>query len=165
LSVARELPGAKTVLLSNGSLFSDPEVRQQAQKADIVKVSLSAWDQTSFEALVRPHPRLQFDAICEGLTRFRDEFSGTLWAEVFVVPGINDQDEDIRKIAQHVNAIRPDNVHLNTAVRPPAESSVKGVATGRLNHLATFFQGPVEVLPARNHDVDTSDSVGTRPIL
>ena len=32
-------------LLTNGSLLSNPEVRVQAAQANVVKVSLSAWDQ------------------------------------------------------------------------------------------------------------------------
>ena len=37
-----------SVLLTNGSLFHLPEVRHAASCADIVKISLSAWDQPSY---------------------------------------------------------------------------------------------------------------------
>ena len=38
----------RTALLSNGSLFWMPEVRRDAAEADVVKVTLSAWDEESF---------------------------------------------------------------------------------------------------------------------
>ena len=43
------------VLLSNGVFFHRAAVREAAGQADIVKVSLSAWDQASFEWINRPH--------------------------------------------------------------------------------------------------------------
>ena len=36
------------VLLTNGTMLNLPEVRDAASHADVVKVSLSAWDQRSF---------------------------------------------------------------------------------------------------------------------
>ena len=49
-----------SVLLTNGTLLNLPEVRDAAALAGVVKVSLSAWDQKSFEWVNRPHPQLEF---------------------------------------------------------------------------------------------------------
>jgi wyosine [tRNA(Phe)-imidazoG37] synthetase (radical SAM superfamily) len=38
----------RTALLSNGSLMWRPEVRRDAAAADVVKVTISAWDEASF---------------------------------------------------------------------------------------------------------------------
>ena len=68
-----EMPG-RSLLLSNGSLFYLPEVRRDAALADVVKLSLHAWDQASFERISRPHPLLRFDAILDGYRAFRQSF-------------------------------------------------------------------------------------------
>jgi wyosine [tRNA(Phe)-imidazoG37] synthetase (radical SAM superfamily) len=60
LGFVRNNSAIKAVLLTNGSLFHLPEVRREALKAHIVKVSLSAWDQASYGWVNRPHPDLDF---------------------------------------------------------------------------------------------------------
>jgi len=134
------------VVLTNGSLLSDLDVRKDAAEADIVKVSLSAYDQASFEAINRPDPGLRFDALVEGERLFREEFRGKLWMEVFIVPGINSHVDQVRRIAEIASTIRPDRVQLNTAVRPPAESDVRPVARAMLEKLAALFDPPAEVI-------------------
>lgn len=114
----------QSLLLSNGTLFTLPDVRRDAALADVVKVSLHAWDQDSFQKIMRPHPSLRFSEIVDGYCRFRDLFSGRLDVEVFIVPGINDQPEQAEKIAALINRFSPDTITLNTAVRPPAEDDV-----------------------------------------
>ena len=99
LECARGCARCRTALLSNGVLFSLPEVRAAAARAHVVKLTLSAWDQTSFRALHRPHPQLRLDRIVASYRAFRAEFSGELWLEVFLVPGLNTAREQVRRIA------------------------------------------------------------------
>ncbi len=134
------------VLLTNGTLLHLPEVRREARKADIVKVSLSAWDPASFEAVNRPHPDLTFDGLIDGQKTFRSEFQGRLWMEVFLVPGMNAMPEAVRKIAARAKAIAPDRIQLNTAVRPPAESGVRAVPKEQMARLVHCFEPTAEII-------------------
>jgi len=138
---ARAETSCRSLLLSNGSLFHLPDVRRDAALADVVKVSLHAWDQASFERVTRPHPSLRFDAIIAGFRAFRQQFSGRLDLEVFIVPGINDAPEQAQRIADLAQGFSPDTVTLNTAVRPPADSGVTACAPETLRALALLF-GP-----------------------
>ena len=131
----------RSLLLSNGSLFHLPEVRREAALADVVKVSLHAWDQASFERVTRPHPSLRFDAILDGYRAFRQQFAGRLDLEVFIIPGINDATEQALRIAELAATFSPDSVSLNTAVRPPADSSVAACPPERMSALKALF-GP-----------------------
>ncbi len=137
--IKKETP-IPAVLLSNGTLFHLPEVRKSACVADLVKLSLSAWDSDSFQRVNRPHPDLSFDRYVGGLRLFRKDFCGKLWMEVFLIEGINSRPEDVKKIAQIAESIAPDEIHLNTAVRPPAEKSVSCVARDHMEELATLFR-------------------------
>lgn len=129
----------RSLLLSNGSLFFRDDVRRDAALADVVKVSLHAWDQTSFERIVHPHPDLKFDAILDGYRAFRDAFSGRLDLEVFIVPGLNDSDEAVARIAALARSFSPDDIALNTAVRPAADAAVQACSSERLHALSQFF--------------------------
>lgn len=135
----------KRVLLSNGTLFWMPEVRTAAVQADVVKGTLSAWDEASFQALHHPHPSLTFDRFLKGLCDLRTVFGGEYWIEVFLVPGLNDTPEQVRRIAHLAKDIHPDRIHLNTAVRPPADVAVRSVSHERLAELAAWFTPAAEV--------------------
>jgi len=139
LRFAREEARCRSLLLSNGALFTLPEVRRDAALADVVKLSLHAWDQSSFERIARPHASLSFDAIIEGYRQFRREFKGRIDLEVFIVPGLNDTPEQVSRIAAIAASFNPDAVMLNTAVRPPADSSVARCPQARLRLLARHF--------------------------
>ena len=136
----------RTALLSNGTLLWMNEVRRAAAAAHIVKVSLSAWDQASFEAVNRPHPDLRFDRVLGGMRAFREEFAGELWMEVFILRGMNDRAESVRRIAELAVTVRPDRIQLNTVVRPPAERESLPVSADVLAELAALFTPEATVI-------------------
>jgi wyosine [tRNA(Phe)-imidazoG37] synthetase (radical SAM superfamily) len=146
LELIRSNSRLPAVLLTNGSLFHLPEVRQEARRADIVKISLSAWDQASYAWLNRPHPDLRFDQIVDGKKAFRDEFRGKIWMEVFLVVGMNSSPADVARISKLAEQIRPDRIHLNTAVRPPAEEFAVALSREKLGYLTRCFHPPAEVI-------------------
>ena len=132
------------VLLTNGTLLHLPEVQSAACHAHIVKVSLSAWDPASFGWVNRPHPDVSFHEVIEGQKAFRALFKGQLWMEVFLVAGMNATASDVKKIAALAKDIRPDRIHLNTAVRPPSEDFVASLSKERLESLAPLFSPGAE---------------------
>jgi len=134
------------VLLTNGTMLNLQEVRDAAACADVVKTSLSAWDQPSYIWMNRPHPQLRFDHLIEGQKAFRAQFKGELWMEVFLLGGINSFPDDVRKIAKLAGEIGPDRIHLNTAVRPPAEDFATPLSKERLEALIDLFHPRVEII-------------------
>ena len=134
----------RSLLLSNGTLFTLPEVRRDAARADVVKVSLHAWDTASFRHVTRPHASLAFAAIIDGFRQFRREYAGVLIVEVFIIPGFNDTPEAADRIAAILRDIAPDHIQLNFAARPPAEGSVAAISLPRLQQLARRFTPEAE---------------------
>ena len=135
-----------TVLLTNGTMLYLPEVRKSAALAHVVKVSLSAWDQASYGWVNRPHEDLTFEKLVEGQRKFREEFKGKLYLEVFLIKGVNALPDEVRRIAALVQTIRPDRVQLNTAVRPPAEGFVIPLSNEELKERAALFEPPAEMI-------------------
>ena len=134
-----------SVLLTNGTLFHLPEVRDAAALAKVVKVSLSAWNQQSFEWVNRPHEDIEFSSFIEGLRQFRREYGGQLWIEVFLLSGINAMPVNVEKIANLAREIRPGRIHLNTIARPPAEDFAAAVSLEQLEELAGLFDPPAQI--------------------
>ncbi|VBB42667.1 Putative radical SAM domain-containing transcription regulator TrmB (modular protein) [uncultured Desulfatiglans sp.] len=136
-----------TVLLTNGTLLYLPEVREAAAEADVVKISLSAWNQASYGWVNRPHPNLEFSQLTAGEKAFRDCFKGRLWLEVFLVAGMNATAADVSRIAALADEIRPDRIQLNSAVRPPAEEFAGAVSAERLQSFCPLFRPQAEIIP------------------
>jgi wyosine [tRNA(Phe)-imidazoG37] synthetase (radical SAM superfamily) len=133
-------------LLTNGSLLGDSDVRKAAARADVVKVSLSAWDRFAFEHVNRPHPDVTLKSIVDGTWMLREMLEGELWMEVFIAWGMNSAPRDVSELADLIKPLRPDRIQLNTAVRPPAESFVEAAPEEHLLKLACLFEPSAEVI-------------------
>jgi wyosine [tRNA(Phe)-imidazoG37] synthetase (radical SAM superfamily) len=117
-----ELPVA---VITNGSLLYVPEVRQELIAADAVLPSLDAGNSDLYHKINRPHPDLTFDRLVNGLKKFRQVYQNNLWIEVMLVGGLNDSEEALREIADQLEQIQPDEVHIVQPTRPPVEMWVK----------------------------------------
>ena len=144
LAFLRDQP-IPSVLLTNGTLLNLPEVREAAALAEVAKVSLSAWDQKSFEWVNRPHPQLEFGSFFDGLKQFSSAFGGRLWLEVFLLSGINAMAKDVEKIARLARQLKPERIHLNTIARPAAEDFAAAVSMSQMEELAGLFDPPARI--------------------
>ena len=141
----RAITDIPVAVITNGTLLSDPAVRADCAKADLVVPSLDAGDAETFGKINFPHKDIDFDVFVEGLCDFRREYSGQMWLEVFLSEGVNDSDEQVDKIGAIIKRIGPDKVQLNTAVRPTVKESALRVERGRLEEIAERLGGNVEV--------------------
>jgi len=132
-------------ILTNGTLLYRQDVRADCAKADVVLPSLDAGDEETFRKINRPHKDISIEKLVSGLCAFRDEFAGRIWLEVFFVEGMNTDIEHIAGIRRLIGRIRPDKVHLNTAVRPTAEPRVGKVEADRLQEIAAQLGKSCEV--------------------
>jgi len=154
-----------SVLLTNGSLLHFPEVRREAALADKVKVTLSAWDEASFQQIHRPAQGVTFDLLVKGERVFREEYRGELSVEVFIVDGVNSHISNVQKIAEVVESINPDRIDLNTVVRPPAVDGVVASSEEHLQTLAGLFGPKARVVASFGQQSGTISEVGTEVLL
>jgi len=111
-------PGYKVALLTNGSLFTEKSVRDEVMEMDVIVPSLDSATDPGFMKIDRPCRTLDAGEIVSGLAELREEFSGEIWLEIFVVPGLNDTKEEISALSAALKMIAPDRVQLNTLDRP-----------------------------------------------
>ena len=156
IAFVRKNSNIPVLLLTNGTTLYCREVREAACHANVVKVSLSAWDDDSFQNVNRPCQGLKFDQLVEGQKLFRSQFKGELRMEVFILKGINSLPADVRKIADLTKQIKPDRIQLNTAVRPPAEEYAVALPREHMEELANLFEPPAEIIAefSTNHAAD-----------
>lgn len=144
----REITSTPVAIITNGTLLYRPEVRVECAKADLVVPSLDAPDEEAFARVNRPAPDISIEKLVSGLVEFRRQFAGQIWLEVFLIEGFNTCPEQIARIKQHIERIRPDRVQLNSAVRPAAEQGIDAIGRGRLEEIAREIGDPCEIIGA-----------------
>ncbi|MBW2248384.1 MAG: radical SAM protein [Deltaproteobacteria bacterium] len=127
-------------VLTNGTLLSVKQVREDIKDAALVIPSLDAATDKIFRKINRPYLRLKIDSIIDGLVRFRKEYSGQIWLEIFIVPGMNDTEHELTALKQAIEKIGPDQVQLNTLDRPGPVSTVHAATRQELEHIIHFWQ-------------------------
>lgn len=110
-----EIPVA---VLTNGSLLIQSEVQEDLMTADVVLPSLDSATKKVFNVTNRPYQLLTISEVINGLISFRKSFLGEMWLEVLLCRGVNDDKEELKKIGEAIQKIRPHKVHLNTVARP-----------------------------------------------
>ncbi len=137
---------ARLAVLTNGTLMSDPAVREELARAEVVIPSLDAVSPEAFRRVNRPDPALELAEIIEGLVSFRRQFKGELLLEILLVEGMNDQPGELELLGKAARRIAPDLVQLNTVVRPPAQDGVRPVPHRRLAEIASGLGLPCQVI-------------------
>ena len=142
----KNLTDIPVAVLTNGTLLTKKELRQELLPADVVIPSLDAGNQETFIKINRPHPSLKIEKIIEGMMKFRDIYKGEIWLEVMLVKDINDSEEELNSLRNVIEIIRPNRIQLNTPVRPPSEKWVKILTNERLLEIKEFFGENCEVI-------------------
>lgn len=112
-------------VITNGATLYLPEVREDLLPADAVMPSLDAGSAALYRKINRPHGETTFQRLVEGLEAFSADYPGKLWIEVMLVKGLNDREAALHRIAEKLESIKPDEIHLVQPTRPPVESWVE----------------------------------------
>lgn len=145
--IKNKYPQYKLALITNSTLLYDEDVRNDIKDIDLILPSLDAASDLVFRKLNRPAAKLELFDIIEGIIEFKKMFSGEMWLEVFLSPGLNDTEEELALLKKEITRIAPDQVQLNTLDRPGTERGLEPITEKRMNEIADFFKPlPVEVI-------------------
>jgi len=137
--IQSQKPEVSVAVLTNGTLFSDRQVRIELKEASVVIPSLDAATDKVFRKINRPYPRLNTITMIDGLVRFRQEYPGQLWLEVFILPGLNDTTAELTALKQAIERIAPDRIQLNTLDRPGTVNNIRAADRGELERVLDFW--------------------------
>jgi wyosine [tRNA(Phe)-imidazoG37] synthetase (radical SAM superfamily) len=140
--------GARVAVFTNGSLLWRADVRDELALADWVSVKVDAASDAVWRRVNRPHGRLSFETVLDGVRQFAHSRGGTLVTETMLVASVNDTDEEIDALSREIAALAPSVAWLATPVRPPAEPWVGAPsALGFERALRVFTRRISTVLP------------------
>ena len=139
-----EIPVA---VITNGSLLSRDEIRQELAAADAVLPSLDAGSDRLFRRINRPARQFTFDRHVSGLVAFRRAYGGNLWVETMLLRDLNDSVEALTDLAVIFRRIGPDQIHITLPTRPAGERWVRPAEQEGLMRASAVLGEIAHVLP------------------
>lgn len=120
-------PEYPVAVLTNGSLLWDKDVISDLRDADLIIPTLATVREDTFRHIHRPLPGYSVSDVIQGLIELRRSFSGKIWVELFLIPGLNTTDDEIAALKEALLRIRPDRVQLNTLDRRGTDACLRPV--------------------------------------
>jgi wyosine [tRNA(Phe)-imidazoG37] synthetase (radical SAM superfamily) len=173
LNLGREIDllrslGSRIAVISNASLISRSDVRDELSRADWVSLKVDCTREEVWRRINRPQRSLQLDAILDGICAFARAYRGTLVTETMLVGGVNDDSDHLRETARFVTRLAPARVYLSVPIRPPAEKWVRSPGERQVNRAYQIFKeygGSVECLMGYEGDDFTAAGTPEEDIL
>jgi len=131
--------GIKIAVITNGSLIWREDVRQDLQKADWVSLKVDTVSKEIWHRINRPQKSLQLETILDGMLKFANIFQGELTTESMLIQGINDDSEEIERIADFLAELKPDKAYLAIPTRPPAKKMITAASEQAINMAYQIF--------------------------
>lgn len=135
----RRMTSIPVAVITNGSLLSLEEVRQGLLEAEVVLPSLDAVLPETFLRVNHPLEGFSIEKVIEGLEKFRKVYKGKIWLEILFCKGINDSRDELYKMREVMARIKPDQIHLNTVIRPPSEEWAVPLDPKEMEKIRNFF--------------------------
>ena len=111
----------KVAVITNGSLLWREDVRQSLRKADWVSLKVDAASEDTWHRVNRPHKLLKLETILKGMLKFAQAFEGELTTETMLIRDVNDDLDEIKRIAEFISVLKPARAYVAIPTRPPAE--------------------------------------------
>jgi len=146
----------KIAVLTNSSLLYRKDVQDDLMLADFVAAKLDAPSQELFESINKPLESIKFDTVVNAIKEFQKVYKGKLALQIMFVEANKDYAKDIARLVKEIN---PDEVQVNTPLRPSAVkplskkdiSTIKGYFKG-LNVISVYEARKLEVKPISKED-------------
>ena len=139
----------KIAVITNASLIWHEDVRQDLQKADWVSLKVDTVSKEIWRRINRPQKTLELETILDGMLKFSNIFKGELATESMLIQGINDDSEEIERIADFLAELKPNKAYLAIPTRPPAKRTITAASEQVINMAYQIFSkrlGSVEYL-------------------
>lgn len=165
IELVRSILDLPVAVLTNSSLMFREDVRQRLALADTVVAKLDVSNQELFSVVNRPASSLRFDLVVDGIKRFSSKYQGKLALQVMFIEANKDYASEIAALARQ---IVPDEVQINTPLRPCAVRPLPPKSIAKIKQGFTNFESVVTVYEARKRKVmplDLAETLRRRPKL
>jgi len=135
--------GIPIAVFTNGAMLWNSRISENLLFADYVSVKVDTVNEDTWEKLNRPHMRLRYNLILDGISKFADKFQGTLVTETMLVKEINDNADEVNDIADFVNSINQTTSFFTTPTRPPSKKYAVTPSEEKLKELSGIINNKI----------------------
>ena len=118
--------GIKIAVFTNSSLIWKKEVQSALNLADYVSVKIDAIEENTWKQINHPSVSLNLNKILNGILDFKENYKGTLVTETMLINGINDNEDELIKIAHFIVKVNPEIAYLTVPTRPTPLRNIHG---------------------------------------
>ena len=140
--IKTQAPDIPIAVLTNGTLLFQKQTCDDIKDATVVIPSLDAATEKVFKKINQPHPQLKIETLIKGLIQFREDYTGQIWLEGFIVPGLNDTEKELTALKRAIKKIEPDRIQLNTLDRPGTVPTIQAATWQELERVLDFWNFP-----------------------
>ena len=157
IKAVRKVRREKIAVLTNSSLMHRKDVIKDLSLADFVVAKLDAPSQDIFELVNRSAKSIRINTVIRAIKDFKSCYKGKLALQIMFMEGNKSCAKDIARIAKEIN---PDEVQLNTPLRP---CGIKPLSKDEMAATEVYFHGldTVSVYRAKKMDVYSISSKDT----
>lgn len=142
ISILREF-GYKIAVFTNSALLWNENIRENLMFADYVSLKIDTVNEETWAKINRPHQRLQYNLILDGLEKFAKNFSGKLVTETTLIKNINDNEDEIIKLGKFLNSIHHKDSFFMTPIYPTTEKFAVSPDKETLKNLSEIISASV----------------------
>jgi wyosine [tRNA(Phe)-imidazoG37] synthetase (radical SAM superfamily) len=135
INAVKKLRRKSIAVITNSSLMGRQDVRDELSQADFVIAKLDASSQRSFVKINQPFQAIKFDEIVKRIKEFKQHFRGKLALQIMFMKENVQYAGEIACIAKD---IRPDEIQINTPLRP---CGVEPLGREELSKIKDLFGG------------------------
>ncbi len=136
--------GIKIAIISNSSLIDQKQVRENLKEADLVSLKVDSAEEKIWRKVNHPHRNLNLKFILDGMLEFSRIFKGKIITETMLIKNINDDSQNIKKVADFLAKVKPSRSYLSLPIRPPADSWVQSPSEEVVNQSYNLFKKKVD---------------------
>lgn len=111
--------GIPIAVITNGTFLTSQEVREELGKADWVSLKIDSVTKRFWKRINRPHPEIILSDVLSGMIEFSKNYKGALNTETMFVERINDDIEEIKRIANFIERLKVKRAYIAIPTRPP----------------------------------------------
>jgi len=125
----------KIAILSNASLITRKDVQRDLMLADFVALKLDVHSQGLLSRVNKPTKGLMLSSIIRGIKDFKKRYKGKLTLQIMFTSANKKYAKEIAGLAKEID---PDEVHINTPLRP---CGVKPITKKGIDSIKKLFKG------------------------
>jgi wyosine [tRNA(Phe)-imidazoG37] synthetase (radical SAM superfamily) len=135
--------GYKIAVFTNASLLWNYNVQENLMYADHVSIRIDTLNEETWQKMSRPHRRLNYELILDGIKSFTNKYHGTITTETTLVKNMNDNAKEIELLAGYLNSLKIKTAYFLKPKYPSISNYEVIPEINKLNALAAYISEKV----------------------